>query len=114
MKTRLTIIAAALVFSVFAGLSQTSDDDVILRAMRDELDRSRQLRVVGGGDDTPYYIAYGLTDADNFRVSASMGAPISLGRNRFRVPTVEVRVGSYDFDHTGHMFSGYYTGSRLD
>jgi TldD protein len=114
MKMRLTIIAAALGFSVFAGLSQTSDDDVILRAMRDELDRSRQLRVIGGGDDTPYYIGYSLTDAESFRVAASMGAPITVSRNRFRVPTIEVRVGSYDFDHTGHIFSGIYTGSRFD
>jgi hypothetical protein len=114
MKTRLAIIVAALGFSAFVALSQNSDEDAILRAMRDELDRSRQLRVVGGGDDTPYYIGYGLTDADSFRVSASMGAPFTVGRNRFRVPTVEVRVGSYDFDHTGHIFSGIYTGSRLD
>ena len=114
MKTRLAVIVAVLGFSAFVALSQNSDEDAILRAMRDELDRSRQLRVIGGGDDTPYYIGYGLTDAENFRVSASMGAPLVVGRNRFRVPTIEVRVGSYDFDHTGHIFSGIYTGSRLD
>ncbi len=111
---RLTTLAAALAFSAFVAASQSSDDDTILRAMRDEMDRSRQLRVVGGGDDTPYFISYGLTDADAFHIMASMGAPLSVGRNRFRVPTIEVRVGSYDFDDTGHMFSGFYTGSRFD
>ena len=108
-------IAAALMVAAFLGFSQTSgDDDVILRAMRDELDRSRQLRVVGGGDDVPYFISYGLTDAESFRVNAAMGALVTSGRNRFRVPSIEVRVGNYDFDDTGHIYSGYYTGSRYD
>ena len=89
--------------------------DVILRAMKDELERSRQLRVVGGGgDDTPYFISYTLDDNDSFEVSASLGAVTSVGRNRFRLPNIEVRVGSYDFDNTGHIYSGIYTGSRYD
>lgn len=98
------------------ALPQTSfDDDVILRAMRDELDRSRQLRVVaGGGDDIPYFISYSLTDAESFHLNASMGAVVNVGHNRSRVPVVEVRVGSYDFDNTGHLYSGIYTGSRFD
>lgn len=113
MIRRLLLIFAA---AAFAALPQTSsDDDVILRAMRDEMDRSRQLRVVaGGGDDIPYFISYSLTDAENFRVTASMGAAVNIGHNRSRVPVVEVRVGSYDFDDTGHIYSGIYTGSRFD
>lgn len=110
---RLILIFAAAVFAAFPQTS--SDDDVILRAMRDEMDRSRQLRVVaGGGDDIPYFISYNLTDAESFRVDASMGATLSFGHHRSRVPVVEVRVGSYDFDNTGHIYSGMYTGSRFD
>src|SRR5271169_2291496 len=105
------IVSAASV-SAWLGRAQTSgaqiavDDDVILRAMRDELERSRQLRVVASGDDVPYFISYSLTDSSDFQVSAEMGAPVSVGRNHFRVPVVEVRTGSYDFDHTGHVYSG--------
>ena len=107
--------AAIFGFVVFAASSQTSsDDDAVLRAMRDELDRSRQLRIVGGGDDVPYFISYTLTDDDSMHVSASMGAVVSSTRNHYRVPDVEVRVGSYDFDNTGHIYSGYYSGSRFD
>ncbi len=106
--------AIALLFATFA-IPQTSDDnDPILKAMRDELDRSRQLRVVGGGDDVPYFFSYELSDGDTFRVTASLGALISANRNRLRAPAIEVRVGSYDFDNTGHVYSGIYTGSRLD
>ena len=90
-------------------------DDVLLRAMRDEMARSRQLRVVGaGGDDLPYFISYTVSDQDNLSVSAMLGAITSVTRNRYRVPGIEVRVGSYDFDNTGHVFSGYYSGSRFD
>lgn len=115
MIRRTAGLAALTGIVVFVGFSQTSsDDDVILKAMRDELDRSRQLRVVGGGDDVPYFISYGLTDAESFRASAAMGALVTSGRNRFRVPSIEVRVGNYDFDDTGHIYSGIYTGSRYD
>lgn len=96
------------------------DDDVLLRSMRDELQRSRQIRVAsvpaaaGPGDDVPYFISYSVGDSDDFSVSASLGAVTSSSRNRFRLPQVEVRVGSYEFDNTGHVFSGLYTGSRFD
>ena len=106
--------AAALACVAFLALPQTIDDDVILRAMRDELDRSRQLRVVGGGDDVLYFINYMLSDVESYRVNASMGAAVSVSHSHVRVPNVQVRVGSYDFDDTGHIFSGYYTGSRFD
>ena len=52
-------IAAGLGCAALLGWSQNpSDDDPILRAMRDELERSRQLRMVGGGDDAPYFFSY--------------------------------------------------------
>jgi TldD protein len=115
MIKRALVIVACVGCAAFLGWSQNApDDDVIMRAMRDELDRSRQLRVVGGGDDVPYFISYQITDAEGFQVSASMGAVVGQGRHRYRVPDIEVRVGSYDFDHTGHLYSGIYTGSRFD
>ena len=49
-------IATALAASAAFLISQsTGDDDTLLRAMRDELERSRQLRVIGGGDELPYF-----------------------------------------------------------
>jgi TldD protein len=109
------VIAATLAASAAFLISQsTGDDDTLLRAMRDELERSRQLRVIGGGEDLPYFISYTVSDQENFSISAAMGAPINIGHGKFRAPTIEVRVGSYDFDHTGHIFSGFYSGSRYD
>jgi TldD protein len=114
MIKRTLAIVACLGGVVFLGWSQNPDDDPILRAMHDELDRSRQLRIVGGGDDIPYFISYQVTDADLFQVKASMGAVIFEERTRARQPDIQVRVGSYDFDHTGHIYSGIYTGSQFD
>jgi TldD protein len=88
-------------------------DETLLRAMRDELQRSKQLAVVAG-QDAPYFFSYTLTDAETLRISASMGAVVNVSRNRFRSPSTEVRVGSYDFDNTGHIYSGIYSGSRYD
>jgi hypothetical protein len=98
------------------GCAQTGDaDDVLLRAMRDELERSRQLRVVGaGGDDLPYFISYTVSDQDDFSVAATLGAITSVNQSRYRIPSIEVRVGGYAFDNTGHVYSGYYSGSRFD
>jgi len=100
-------------FSQAIDLPAVPQDDVAMKAMRDEMERSRQLRAAGGGE-VPYFFSYSLTDADNLHVSAALGATYSSSRNRFRAPSVEVRVGSYDFDHTNHIFSGYYTGSRYE
>jgi hypothetical protein len=94
-------------------LAAVPNDDAILRAMRDEMDRSRQLRIAGGGD-LPYYFSYSVTDADNLTISASFGSVFSISRSRFRAPSIEVRVGGYEFDQTGHVFSGLYSGSSFD
>jgi hypothetical protein len=115
MITRLVAIAGLLAASAAILLPQKpQNDDVILRAMRDELERSRELRVVGGGDDTPYFFSYDVTDTNEFEVSAVLGSPISITRLHFRAPQVDVHVGSYDFDDTGHIFSGRYSGARYD
>jgi len=106
---------AALLLPLLAFAQSIPDDDVVLRAMHDELDRSRQLRVVaGGGDEIPYFISYSLSDSNSFHVSASLGSALSVQRGQSRLPTIQVRVGSYDFDNTGHIYSGIYTGSRFD
>jgi hypothetical protein len=57
-----TLLLASAALLLPQKTSKADDDDVILRALRDELDRSRELRVVGGGDDTPFFFSYDLSD----------------------------------------------------
>ncbi|MGH9628486.1 MAG: metallopeptidase TldD-related protein, partial [Bryobacteraceae bacterium] len=89
-----------------------SRDDVLLRVMRDELDRSRTLTLANL--DKPYYIEYVVDDLDSFSVSASLGGILSQNRTRVRLPRVNVRVGGYDFDNTNYIFSDLYGGTRFD
>jgi TldD protein len=112
----ITLLAASatLLLPQKASSDKSGDDDAILRAMRDELERSRELRVVGGGDDAPYFFSYDVTDSTELEVAAVLGSPISISRVHFRAPQIDVRVGSYDFDDTGHIFSGRYSGGRFD
>jgi TldD protein len=118
----LLLRSAALAVGVTSSaawlISQTGElqipaDETLLRAMHDELQRSKQLTVVAG-QDAPYFFSYTLTDAETLRISASQGAVVSVSRSHFRSPNAEVRVGSYDFDNTGHIYSGIYSGSRYD
>ncbi len=89
----------------------TQDDDVILRAMRDELARSKTIHLTNL--EPPYFISYSLDDGETFNITATLGGIVSSRRDAFRLPEVEVRVGDYKFDNTNYSGSGMF-GSRFD
>lgn len=105
-------LALAAVAAALIAQSPAPADDTILKAMVDELDRSKALKVVDL--DKPYYIEYLLEDADLLSASASLGALVNSSHSRARVPQVRVRVGDYAFDNTNHVYSEYYFGARYD
>ena len=82
--------------------------DLLIRAMRDEVDRSAKVTVSGLA--APYFIEYLVDEADTFSVTASLGGVVSRRHDRFRAPQVEVRVGDYQFDNTN--FAGGFGGGR--
>lgn len=106
------LVSFALAASALLGQTAAQEQDPVLRAMLDELQRSSALRMVDL--DKPYYIEYSLEDADTFNASASLGSLVVSNRSRARIPQVEVRIGGYDFDNTNHIYSGYYSGARYD
>lgn len=92
MKTTMFILAS------LAAFAQPSDD-VLFRAMRDELERStRKLQLEKL--DKPYFIAYKIVDSDNRTAEATFGALTAQNEHRLRLVSVEVRVGSYMRDST--------------
>jgi hypothetical protein len=109
-KNSLRIPAAALLLLPLAAQQET---DPVLRAMRDEIERSRQLRVVDAARP-PYFIEYTLNDVENLNATASLGALVGATSSRSRVPQVQVRVGSYQLDQTGHLLTGFTSSTRLD
>ncbi len=71
--------------------------DPVLRAMREEMDRSKsQLKM--DSVPAPYYVEYRLSDVDEYSVDAVFGALRQSDRSHARSVRVVVRVGDYKQD----------------
>src|ERR1700733_723997 len=106
-KLKMRISAAFLLLCVFATTRPArAQDDIVMKAMRDELDRSmKQLHLENL--EKPYFVSYRVVDSDSTNVSASFGALSSSSQNRYRTFNVEVRVGSYKQDNTNFASFGF-------
>ncbi len=94
IATRL-LLGVLFVPALFA--QQKVADDMILAAMRAELDRSKsQLKMDQVA--APYYIEYRVFDMDTWGAEAAFGAMRGEVRTRFRFLRVVVRVGDYKQD----------------
>jgi len=92
------------------------DSDLTLRAMRDEMERSRE-RLHIPGLERPYFIEYRLLDVDVRTVSASFGAIVASADARNRFMNVDVRVGDYQLDSSNFVtdegFRGFIGSSGM-
>ena len=88
------------------------NDEFILKAMRDEMQRSKTLRLPGL--DAPYYIEYSIEDADMVAISATLGALVQESHRPARIQRVKVRVGDYNFDNANYVLSDAFGGTRYD
>ncbi len=99
------IVLCAAVFAVSAADAPLDiRKDAQLRAMLDELARSKTLQL--NNLDKPYFVAYATSDADEVFITASLGGLTSSTRLHYRQPRVEVRVGDYNFDNTDSIYTG--------
>jgi len=105
-SSELLLVGFCLLLSAFCFLVSAparAQDDVVLRAMRDELARSiQQLQLENL--EKPYFVAYRVTEMNSAEARASFGALLSSSSIRNRFLAVEVRVGSPKFDNS-HFFS---------
>ena len=99
-----------------AILQEQLEQDVLLRAMVDELDRSAaDLKL----EDLarPYFMEYALTDATAGSFAATLGSVTNRSITPYRRLRTTVRVGSYKLDNTnfrGVGFGGFaFSGSRV-
>ncbi len=90
--------------SAAADMAAEVRADVQLRAMVDELNRSKTLTL--NELDKPYFVSFSSTDMEEFVVAGSLGGLNRSNRIRVRGPQVQVRVGDYAFDNTNSVFSG--------
>ena len=95
-----------------ATLPLRAQDDMVVKAMRDELDRSmKQLQLENL--EKPYFISYRVVDSDSTGVSASFGALNNSSQSRSRTFTVEVRVGDYKLDNTNFVSRNFNMSSMV-
>lgn len=101
------ILLSALL--MFVAVAKPADpgtqarSDVQMRAMLDEMARSRTLQL--NDLDKPYFVQFATSDTDQLFITATLGGVVSANRTHFRSPTIEIRVGDPKFDNTNSVFS---------
>ncbi|MBZ5608238.1 MAG: hypothetical protein LAP38_08275 [Acidobacteriia bacterium] len=115
-RIRTARLAAAAFWIAAAGFllpgAGAQNPDPMLRAMQDELERSRKLHIESL--DPLYFIEYRVEDSKVFSATANLGALVSTDESETRTPLVRVRVGNYDFDNSDHIYSDVSGGTRYD
>lgn len=88
----------------WAGDDSLPDNDVIMRALVDELGRSMNLQMEDL--EKPYFIQYSVDDSINYQMSAAYGSLVSSDRQRTRRFFSQVRIGSFELDNTNFSSGG--------
>lgn len=79
-------------------------DDVPMKAMRDELARSKGMQLAGLAK--PYFISYRIQDIDDVSITANLGSLSSSQKTHSRLLHVDVRVGDYKLDNSNFLSFG--------
>ena len=104
MQRTLALVASLL--SLCACLLAAAGEEALIKAMRDELERS-MAKLQLADLDKPYFIAYTVQDGTSGRTTASLGSLLEKTETRARFLTVEVRVGSPALDNTNYFSSPF-------
>lgn len=96
VKTAWTLLSFCSIVSV--SVAQHNKDDVLLTAMKDELERSLK-ELKHPEFEKPFFIMYGIQDQKSYSVAGSLGSLIQSkeNKNRFK-STTRVLVGDYSFN----------------
>jgi TldD protein len=100
--------------SVIRAAQAPPDNDQTLRAMRDEMARSKtrlELNIPGTLQPVrPYYVEYRLLDLDVREIVAEFGTLLTTTHGRNRLMNVEARVGSYKLDSSNFISDEGFRG----
>jgi len=98
------IILVFIIAVMFMAVPLLAQDDVVLRALSDEMDRSMaDLKLED--NDAPYYLQYLLNQEYNCRISAEYGAVTVCNCDKADQMFLDLRVGDYEFDNSNCMSS---------
>lgn len=103
-----------LVLIIFSNNLFAINEEEILNAMRDEINRSmEELKL--DGLKRPYYIEYRLSIKDVNQIASKLGNTKSFDTNSYALLNVGLRVGDYKFDNTNFFDVGLsFFGSSDD
>jgi predicted Zn-dependent protease len=93
-------------------LTAQAQEDIVFKAMHDELDRSMKLLHLEQLEK-PYFISYRVIESESTTVSGRFGALQSSTADRGRLLTVEVRVGDYKLDNTNFISANFNQSSLV-
>ncbi|MBK8480372.1 MAG: hypothetical protein IPL40_04230 [Proteobacteria bacterium] len=97
------VIVLASLFALQPARGQADatslDEEPLVRALRDELARSRTLQLPGMSQ--PYYVAYTVRDVRWREVAGEFGGIVRDAEGRQRLLTISLRTGSPRLDNTG-------------
>ncbi len=86
-----------------------AQDDVVMKAMRDEMARSMgQLQFQKM--EKPYFISYRIEDINATTVSATLGSLTASDASHRRMLSVELRVGDYALDNSNYFSVPSFSG----
>jgi TldD protein len=99
-----TILGTVTVTNRVAAESSSQNNDPILRAMQQELEREKTLMLPGM--QRPYFVEYRLDDINTYEAVANYGALTQEVANHQRVVRVTVRIGDYATDSSSTRGDG--------
>ena len=113
MKKLILFLLFILNYNLFSQQLQYNKDE-ILKAMRDEINRSlKDLRIEGL--EKPYYIAYTVKLRNAVNIRATNGSIVDSNTSKFATLTVDLRVGNYQLDNSNFFDVGLgFFGSTDD
>ena len=87
--------------------AQEAPADLVLAAMKQELNRSFQN--FKKGSVPPYFLSYQLTDNRALQITGSFGTLTSVDDHRTRLLDIDLRVGDYALDNTHPLRGGDFS-----
>ncbi|MDE0094085.1 MAG: metallopeptidase TldD-related protein [Gammaproteobacteria bacterium] len=105
MKKFQLYVWLGIAFSAIVGFAQSNDNDVLLQALQDEMERSL-IDLQLDEEPAPYFISYTVIDRNTTSIRATGGAKVAESSSRVRYLDVSVRVGDRVLDNTKYFAYG--------
>jgi predicted Zn-dependent protease len=102
IQTAVLLLITIFIFMGPFTMLRGETDDVITRAMKDELDRSMTSLKIENMEP-PYYLEYSIWDYREWSIEGSFGSIIQSDEDHQRILKVGVRVGNYQLDNSGFI-----------